>query len=74
MYDRSIGASLAPYPAGFLYQSHRYRNYPFYFAGGLKAAYDVVILLTFDHVKPTEEHARIKAKREAERAPLKMSV
>lgn len=43
---RSIGASSGPYLAGLLME-RGYMNFPFYIAGGLKIAYDLLLLFNF---------------------------
>lgn len=52
---RSIGASVGPLIAGLLYIQPAYRNYPFYVAGGLKIVYDLLLLASFQSVKPKSE-------------------
>jgi MFS family permease len=54
---RSCGAMLAPVLAGTMFGSPETRSVPFFVAGGLKIAYDVVLLLMFRDVKDTEEQA-----------------
>jgi MFS family permease len=41
---RSVGASTGPYLAGLLYASPSTRSYPYFIAGGIKIAYDVLLL------------------------------
>jgi MFS family permease len=55
---RSVGASSGPYLAGLLYANPAYANYPWYIAGGLKIAYDLLLLYSMNHTKPPEEIAR----------------
>lgn len=57
---RSIGASTGPYIAGILYNDPRYSSYPWYIAGGLKIAYDLLLLYSMSAVKPPEEIQRDK--------------
>eukprot|EP01041_Mallomonas_annulata_P012729 gene12729-26814_t len=55
---RSVGASVGPYLATLLYANPQYVNYPFYIAGGLKIAYDILLMISFLSVKPPEERAK----------------
>lgn len=52
---RSIGAAFGPLVAGYLYADPKYKNYPFYIAGGLKIVYDLLLLISFRSVKPDTE-------------------
>lgn len=52
---RTIGASFAPVLAGPLLASAVLINMPFYLAGGIKLAYDLLLYRLFRAVKPPEE-------------------
>ncbi len=52
---RSVGASLSPVLSGLLLASPALLNAPFFLAGGLKIAYDVLLYKSFRAVKPPEE-------------------
>ncbi len=52
---RTVGAALAPVCAGVLFGSSALMSVPFYVAGGLKIAYDLLLLRSFQHLKPPEE-------------------
>jgi len=54
---RSIGATLSPTLSGVAF-SMAALGVPFFIAGGLKIAYDLVIYRTFKDVRPPEEAAR----------------
>ena len=65
-----MGAATGPYLAGLLYERPApYRNMPFFIAGGLKAVYDLLLLVSFAAVRPPEEAQRHAAA--SARAPLK---
>jgi hypothetical protein len=55
---RSIGASSGPYIAGLLYASASTQDYPWIIAGSLKIAYDLLLLASFQAVKPASEAAK----------------
>jgi len=55
---RSVGASLGPYIAGLLYNNKSTISYPFYIAGLLKIIYDLLLLYSFQSIKPPEEIAK----------------
>lgn len=48
---RTIGASSGPFLCGMLLSSSKYKNYPFFIAGGLKIVYDLLLLGSFYYVK-----------------------
>ncbi len=52
---RTVGASLAPVLAGPLYASAALAGLPFYLAGGLKIAYDLLLWRSFRRLRPEEE-------------------
>lgn len=52
---RSIGAALSPVLSGMLLASPALVSVPFFLAGGLKIAYDVLLYRSFKAVKPPEE-------------------
>jgi len=52
---RSLGASLSPALAGFLLASPPLMGAPFFIAGGLKIAYDLLLFRSFKRMKPPEE-------------------
>jgi len=52
---RSLGKSMGPLLAGFLYANPKYSNYPFFIAGGLKIVYDLLLLKNFSSLKPASE-------------------
>jgi len=52
---RTVGASLAPMLAGPLYASAALSGLPFYLAGGLKIAYDLLLWRSFRRLRPREE-------------------
>ena len=52
---KTIGASLGPYVAGFLYGSTQFASYPWFIAGVLKIIYDLLLLYSFQSVKPSTE-------------------
>jgi hypothetical protein len=54
---RTVGASLAPVAAGPLYASAALAGIPFFIAGALKAAYDLVLYRSFRSLSPPEERA-----------------
>jgi MFS family permease len=55
---RTTGAAISPMLAGLLFARPSLINIPFYLAGGLKIAYDVLLLSAFSAVKPPEESPR----------------
>ncbi len=52
---RTVGAAVAPLAAGPLYASAALASLPFLVAGGLKAAYDLVLWRSFRALRPPEE-------------------
>ena len=52
---RTTGAAIAPLFAGMLFADLRLINYPFYIAGGLKIAYDLLLYRAFIGHRPLEE-------------------
>ncbi len=51
---RSLAAAASPALAGALFAAS-YKSWPLMICGGLKIAYDLLLLLQFQHVKPPEE-------------------
>ncbi len=56
---RSIGASVSPALAGVLLASPAFLNYPFFIAGGVKIAYDLMLYAAFRMHKPVEERGPV---------------
>lgn len=54
---RTIGAAIAPVFAGFLFSVPSLVNWPFFLAGTLKIAYDLLLYRAFVRLKPPEEVA-----------------
>lgn len=52
---RTTGAALGPFFAGLLFAQPSLINMPFYIAGTLKIAYDLLLFRAFRSVKPPEE-------------------
>jgi MFS family permease len=52
---RTTGAAIAPLFAGMLFADPRLINYPFFIAGGLKIAYDLLLYRAFIGHRPVEE-------------------
>jgi MFS family permease len=52
---RTVGAAVAPVFAGFLFAHRPLMNMPFFIAGGLKIAYDLLLYRGFVSVKPSED-------------------
>ncbi len=52
---RSVGASVSPALAGVLLASPAFLSYPFFIAGGVKIAYDLMLYAAFRKHKPVEE-------------------
>src|SRR5215468_2459265 len=52
---RTTGAALSPMIVGFLFSRHSLVDVPFYLAGGLKIAYDLLLYRAFVAVRPPEE-------------------
>ena len=52
---RSVGASLSPALTGVFFAVPALFNAPFFFAGGLKIVYDLLLYRSFLAVKPPEE-------------------
>jgi MFS family permease len=63
---RSLAAAISPMLAGALFAAS-FRAWPLVICGGLKIAYDLLLLIQFRHVKPPEERAN-------EAAPLKKEI
>ena len=55
---RTTGAALSPLFAGLLFSRPSLINVPFFIAGSLKIAYDLLLFRAFRSVKPPEELAR----------------
>jgi MFS family permease len=55
---RTTGAALSPLFAGLLFGHPSLMNVPFYIAGTLKIAYDLLLFRAFRAVRPPEETAR----------------
>src|SRR3954468_1905553 len=55
---RTTGAALSPLFAGLLFARPSLMNVPFYLAGALKIAYDVLLFRAFRSLKPPEETTR----------------
>jgi hypothetical protein len=54
---RSAASALAPTATGYLF-SVAALGLPFFIAGGLKVAYDLLLFRSFRHVRPPEEDSR----------------
>jgi len=54
---RTTGAALSPLFAGLLFAHPSLINIPFYIAGSLKIAYDLLLFRSFRAIKPPEETA-----------------
>jgi MFS family permease len=54
---RTTGAAIAPLFAGLMYAHPALINLPFFIAGGLKIAYDLLLYRAFVSVQPPEESA-----------------
>ena len=54
---RTTGAALAPFFAGLLFARRELISWPFFIAGGLKIAYDLLLYRAFAHLRPSEEEA-----------------
>lgn len=54
---RTTGAALSPLFAGFLFSRPSLVNVPFFLAGGLKIAYDLLLYEAFVAIRPPEENA-----------------
>ncbi|MEO8367917.1 MAG: MFS transporter [Candidatus Solibacter sp.] len=52
---RTIGASLAPWIAGILFTNPNLLSVPFYLAGALKIAYDLILYRQFINLPPEEK-------------------
>jgi len=50
-----MGAAIAPVLAGLLLAQPNLINLPFFIAGGLKIAYDVLLYRAFVRLEPSEE-------------------
>lgn len=53
---RSVGAAISPSLTGFFFAVPAFLSVPFYLAGGLKIAYDVLLYRGFRTMKPPEEN------------------
>jgi MFS family permease len=60
---RTTGAALSPLFAGLLFAHPSWINEPFYIAGALKIAYDVLLFRAFRSLKPPEEIGRTSSAR-----------
>ena len=58
---RSVGASVSPVLSGALLANPALLGLPFFLAGGLKIAYDLLLYRAFRRLKPPEEAARAAA-------------
>jgi len=52
---RTTGAAIAPIFAGYMFGRMGMMDWPFYIAGGLKIAYDLLLYRAFVQVRPPEE-------------------
>lgn len=52
---RTAGAAISPVFAGFIFARPQLINVPFFIAGGLKIAYDLILYREFVSVRPPEE-------------------
>jgi MFS family permease len=52
---RTAGAAISPIFAGFLFSRPSWSNVPFYIAGTLKIAYDLILYQQFRAIRPPEE-------------------
>jgi MFS family permease len=52
---RTTGAAIAPFFAGFLFADPALINLPFFIAGTLKIAYDLLLYRAFAHLPPPDE-------------------
>jgi MFS family permease len=57
---RTTGAALAPIFAGLLFSRPTLIDFPFFIAGTLKIAYDLLLYRAFVHLPPAEEHERMR--------------
>ena len=55
---RTTGAALSPLFAGLLFSRPSLISVPFFIAGGLKIAYDLLLFRAFRSVRPPEEVVR----------------
>lgn len=55
---RSVGASVSPLLTGFFFSIPALLSFPFFFAGGLKIIYDLLLFREFRAVRPPEENAQ----------------
>lgn len=60
---RTTGAALSPMFAGLLFAHASLIDVPFYLAGAVKIAYDLLLYRAFRKVKPPEERSRIEPAR-----------
>jgi MFS family permease len=60
---RTTGAAIAPLLAGLLFSRPSLINYPFYIAGVLKIAYDLLLYRAFVEHQPVEQHPSSTAPR-----------
>jgi len=56
---RTTGAAISPLFAGFLFARPSLINIPFYLAGGLKIAYDLLLYRAFARVAPLEDAVNV---------------
>lgn len=54
---RTMGAAIAPFFAGLLFSKPEFVNYPFFIAGTLKIAYDLLLYRAFIGHPPREDHS-----------------
>ena len=52
---RTTGAAISPSISSVLVSSASFASFPFYLAGGLKIAYDLLLYRAFRTVRPREE-------------------
>jgi hypothetical protein len=52
---RTTGASISPVFVGLMFANPLLMNWPFFIAGGLKIAYDLLLYRAFVAVRPPEE-------------------
>ena len=55
---RTIGAAISPLLVGFMFETPALVNLPFFLAGTLKIAYDLLLYRAFVSVRPPEETGR----------------
>jgi MFS family permease len=52
---RTLGAAVSPLFVGFMFARPSWINAPFFIAGSLKIAYDLLLYMQFVAVRPPEE-------------------